>query len=86
MIIYHSEVAWNTNEWRTTIPGCTVIEPEPITRFSGLLDASGNKLMVTVKSEPAGFVIFCDPISDMAAVSNPWVDGGAAAHAIRGQD
>jgi hypothetical protein len=66
MRIYHSEVGWNTNEWRTTIPGCTVIELEPVTRFSGLLDSSGNKLMVTVRSEPAGFVVFPLRIEDTA--------------------
>jgi hypothetical protein len=56
--VYHSEVGWNTNDWRTTIPTCTAIEPEPVTKFTGLLDASGNKLMATLKSEPAGFVVF----------------------------
>jgi hypothetical protein len=60
MRIYHAEVSWNTNDWRTTVPTCNVIEPESFTRFSGLLDASGNKLMVTVQSEPAGFIVFGD--------------------------
>lgn len=58
MRIYHSEVSWNTNDWRTTIPTCTVVQAEPVTRFSGLLDVNGNKLMVTLQSEPAGFVVF----------------------------
>jgi hypothetical protein len=43
---------------RTHVPTCTVIEPEPINQFSGLLDANGNRLMVTVQPNPVGFVIF----------------------------
>lgn len=31
---------------------------EPLNQFSGLLDAQGNRLMVTVQSEPIGFVVF----------------------------
>jgi hypothetical protein len=58
--IYHTEVNWSWNDMRTTIPACTVMEPEAVTRFSGLLDADGNKLMVTLKTEPIGFVIFPD--------------------------
>ena len=56
--IYHSEIGWNWNDERTTIPACAVIQSDPVTQFSGILDARGNKLMVTLQSEPAGFIIF----------------------------
>lgn len=46
------------NDMRVNVPTVTIIEPEPLNQFSGLLDANGNKLMVTMESEPAGFVIF----------------------------
>jgi hypothetical protein len=43
---------------RLHVPSCTVIEREPLNKYSGLLDAQGNKLMVTMQSEPVGFVVF----------------------------
>jgi hypothetical protein len=46
------------DDMRTHVPSCTVLEPEPLNQYSGLLDAQGNKLMVTVQSEPVGFVVF----------------------------
>lgn len=48
----------HTDDWRTNLPSMTVLEPEPQQRFSGLLDVNGNKLMVSVKSDPVGFVHF----------------------------
>ncbi|MGX9392548.1 hypothetical protein ACWX0K_20430 [Nitrobacteraceae bacterium UC4446_H13] len=41
---------------RTHVPSCTVLELEPVQRFSGLYDAAGNKLMVTIQTEPIGFI------------------------------
>jgi hypothetical protein len=50
------------NEWllgdRIEPPSMTVIEADPAPRFSGLLDACGNKLMVIDRPEPIGFVKF----------------------------
>jgi hypothetical protein len=54
---YRPQLGWE-NDMRVNVPSCTVVQQEPIAQFSGLLDASGNKLMVTVQSEPAGFVVF----------------------------
>jgi hypothetical protein len=51
--------AWWLNN-RINVPSCTVIEREAVQQFSGLLDQHGNKLMVTLKSEPAGFIVFPD--------------------------
>lgn len=61
MKVYAPAMQW-WSEWegagRVYLPPCTVHEPKPEQRFSGLLDASGNKLMVTEQTEPVGFVIF----------------------------
>lgn len=57
--IYQPVANWD-DDMRTHVPSCTVMERESVQQFSGLLDASGNKLMVTVQTEPIGFVIFKD--------------------------
>lgn len=44
------------DEMRTHVPSCTVLESESATYFSGLYDSDGNRLMVTLKTEPIGFV------------------------------
>lgn len=36
----------------------TVIETDNVAIFSGLFDASGNKLMVRIERDPIGFVWF----------------------------
>lgn len=43
---------------RVIVPSMTVIDRETVQQFSGLLDAHGNRLMVTIETEPAGFVVF----------------------------
>lgn len=48
----------HTDDWRSNVPTCTVIEPEPFMKFSGLLDAHGNRLGVMLQSDPIGFVHF----------------------------
>jgi hypothetical protein len=55
--IYRPALDYN-DDMRTHVPSLTVIEREPLNQFSGLLDANGHKLMVTMESEPAGFVVF----------------------------
>jgi hypothetical protein len=61
--IYRPQLGWE-NDLRVNVPSMTVVEPEPLNQFSGLLDASGNKLMVTMQSEPVGFVVFASEQSD----------------------
>jgi hypothetical protein len=55
--VYRPQASWE-DSYRVNVPSCTVIEPEPTSRFSGLLDAQGNRLMVALQSEPVGFVVF----------------------------
>lgn len=55
--IYRPALDYN-DDMRTNVPSMTVVEREPLNQFSGLLDASGNRLMVTLESEPVGFVVF----------------------------
>jgi len=57
--IYQPQLDYH-NDMRLNVPSCTVFERESVQQFSGLLDARGNKLMVTLKSEPAGFVVFSE--------------------------
>lgn len=57
--IYKPQLGWE-NDMRVNVPTCAVVEPTPVEQYSGLLDASGNRLMVTLKSEPAGFVVFSE--------------------------
>lgn len=52
-------ISWD-DDMRTNVPTRTVIEQEPVARFSGLLDANGNKLMVHERTEPVGFVVFAE--------------------------
>lgn len=59
MKVYQPEMNWH-NDYRLHVPSCTVMEPEPVQRFSGLLDAQGNRLMVTERTEPIGYVVFPD--------------------------
>jgi hypothetical protein len=54
---YRPLLGWE-NDMRVNVPSCTIVEGEMVTKFSGLLDAYGNKLMVMIKSESAGFVVF----------------------------
>jgi hypothetical protein len=62
MKVYTSSPTQWWDEWfwasRVNAPSCTVLEPNPQQRFSGLLDANGDKLMVTEQTEPIGFVVF----------------------------
>lgn len=53
--IYTSVASWH-DDIRVHVPSCTVYETESFQQFSGLYDANGNKLMVSVRSEPIGFV------------------------------
>ena len=55
--IYRPALDYNY-DMRTHVPSMTVIDREPFNQFSGLLDANGNRLMVTIESEPVGFVVF----------------------------
>lgn len=55
--IYKPQLGWE-NDMRVNVPTCVVIDHDTIQQFSGLLDSSGNKLMVTICTEPAGFVVF----------------------------
>jgi hypothetical protein len=59
MRIYRPAMNWD-DDMRTHVPSMTVVEDAPTSHFSGLLDANGNKLMVTEVREPVGFVIFKD--------------------------
>ncbi len=56
--VYQSETNWWWLNDRVNVPTCTVLEREAVQQFSGLLDQHGNKLMVTLKSEPVGFITF----------------------------
>lgn len=55
--VYRPELGWE-NDMRVIVPSMTVIDRETVQQFSGLLDAHGNRLMVTIETEPAGFVVF----------------------------
>lgn len=57
--IYRPVSGWE-DELRVHVPSCTALEPEPLNKFSGLLDATGSRLMVTELPEPIGFVVFRD--------------------------
>lgn len=60
MRVYHTAppaMLWE-NDIRLNVPTCTVVEETVTSRFTGLLDVNGNKLMVTESKEPAGFVVF----------------------------
>lgn len=52
---YRPALSWMDDE-RLTVPSCTVVEPEPTTKWSGLYDAAGRKLMVVEKMDRVGFV------------------------------
>ncbi|MDE2472858.1 MAG: hypothetical protein KGL35_30105, partial [Bradyrhizobium sp.] len=54
---YRPLASWEDDQ-RVHVPTLTVMEPERKTRYSGLLDAHGNKLMVEDRMESIGFVIF----------------------------
>jgi len=53
--VYTPVASWH-DDIRVHVPSCTVYEAEDSQQFSGLYDANGNKLMVSVRSEPIGFV------------------------------
>jgi hypothetical protein len=57
MRVYRPVLDWDGSE-RTTVPTCTIVELEAEQRFTGLLDANGNRLVVVVKTGPIGFVVF----------------------------
>lgn len=54
---YRIKSSWQ-DEYRIHVPSCTVISQEPEQKFSGLYDASGNRLYAVEASEPVGFVRF----------------------------
>lgn len=55
--VYRPASGWD-DDLRVNVPSITVFGVEPESYFSGLYDASGNKLMVSIKPEPIGFVVF----------------------------
>lgn len=59
MRTYRPQLNWD-DDMRTNVPSRTVVELEPTQHFSGLLDADGNKLMVSLQTGPIGFVVFSE--------------------------
>lgn len=57
MRVYRPELSWE-DDHRVHVPSCTVLEAEPHSPFSGLLDQHGNRLMVVEERQPIGFVNF----------------------------
>lgn len=55
--IYRPASGWD-DDLRVNVPSIAVFCVESEDYFSGLYDASGNRLMVSTKPEPIGFVVF----------------------------
>lgn len=57
MKVYRPENSWE-DQYRINVPTMTVQEQIAESRFSGLYDAEGNKLMVIEQKDPIGFLRF----------------------------